>query len=414
MSDKGIFSAVRCYNVKTIQALASAREHAFRRDENSKKRVDLSKTDLSLVSSKYAPDNPRDVVEAFKNFKSETGIKEQKGASVCLHMLCVVSSEWLQETGDPRDPENPRVQELFRESQKWAEAKFGPGSVIASRMDMDEAGSGVVDVFVCPSSVVGQKNRPGQDKRVISTRKALKNIQREYKRKRSFMALQDSFAEFCQANIDPEIQRGIPKELKQREHVHADIYRPIAQQADKLLREAEEVRKTAEDRGFSEGQHKAVEQWNSYNPIGKMLISASVSALDVKKLGSDETAEKASKSINKWKKQNKQLSEKVTNLEKRFDTLKQDFEEVLQQKDKPFRDLQKSHEMTQNILEQLVNHCIDNNFDIRKKFNLIMSDAELDKLNREIVRQFMKDLDQIFGNDFSRVNTVSKSGFVRQ
>jgi len=148
MSDKGIFSAVRCFNVKTIQALASAREHAFRRDENSQKRVDLSRTDMSLVSSEYAPDDPRDVVKAFKSFKERTGIKEQKGASVALHMLCVVSPEWLAETGDPRDPENPRVKELFKASKEWAEEKFGPGCVIASRMDMDEAGSGVVDVFV--------------------------------------------------------------------------------------------------------------------------------------------------------------------------------------------------------------------------------------------------------------------------
>jgi len=63
-------------------------------------------------------------------------------------MLCVVSPEWLAETGDPRDPENPRVKELFKASKEWAEEKFGPGCVIASRMDMDEAGSGVVDVFV--------------------------------------------------------------------------------------------------------------------------------------------------------------------------------------------------------------------------------------------------------------------------
>lgn len=411
MSEKGIFSAVRCFNIKSIQSLANARDHAFRRDENSQKRVDASRTPLNLVVSQYGEDG-RDVVDCFKQFKAKTGIKEQKNASVCLHMLCIVSPEWLQETGDPRDPNNPRVKQLFQQSQAWAESEFGAGSVIASRLDVDEAGAGVVDVFVCPSAVVRQKNRP--DKTVISTRKALKDIQRKYKKPRSFMALQDSWSDYAKNNLDERIQRGIPKSVSQREHVHADIYRPIAQQADKLLREAEEVRKTAEDRGFQGGQHKAVEQWNSYNPLGKMIISASVKAFDLKEEGRKENAISAKKTIQKWKKQNKQLSEKVSNLEQQFQTLKQEFDEVLQQKDKPFRDLQKSHEMTQNILEQIVNHCIDNNFDIRKKFNLIMSDEELDKLNREIVRQFMKDLNDIFGNDLSRVNTVNKSGFVRQ
>lgn len=411
MSDKPIFASVNCKNIKTIQALANARDHAFRLDENSKQRVDASRTPLNLVASQYGSDG-RDVVDCFKQFKAKTGIKEQKGASVAMHMLCIVSPEWLQEAGDPRDPNNPRVKQLFQQSQAWAESAFGAGSVIASRLDVDEAGSGVVDVFVCPSSVITQKNRP--DKTVISTRKALKNIQRKYKKPRSFMALQDSFAEHCKKHLDERIQRGIPKSVSQREHVHADIYRPIAQRADKLLREAEEVRKTAEDRGFQGGQHKAVERWNSYNPLGKMIISASVSAFDLKEAGAKENADKANRAIQKWKNQNKHLSQKVANLEQQFQSLKQDFDEVLQQKDKPYRDLQKSHEMTQNILEQIVNHCIDNNFDIRKKFNLIMSDEELDKLNKEIVRDFMKDLQQVFGNDFGRVNTVSKSGFVRQ
>ena len=411
MSDKPIFASVNCKNIKTIQALANARDHAFRRDENSKQRVDASRTHMNLVASQYGSDG-RDVVDCFKQFKEKTGIREQKGASVAMHMLCIVSPEWLQETGDPRDPNNPRLKDLFKQSQAWAESAFGKGSVIASRLDVDEAGAGVVDVFVCPSSVITQKNRP--DKTVISTRKALKDIQRKYKKPRSFMALQDSFSGHCKEHLDERIQRGIPKSISQREHVHADIYRPMAQQADKLLREAEEVRKTAEDRGFSEGQHKAVEQWNGYNPLGKMLIATSAKAFDLKEIGRKENADKAKKVINKWKRENKKLSEKVANLEKQFDTLKQDFEEVLTKKDKPFRDLQKSHEMTQNILEQLVNHCIDNNFDISKKFNLIMSQEELDKLNREIVRQFMKDLNDIFGNDLSRVNTVNKSGFVRQ
>jgi len=374
MSDKGIFSAVRCFNVKTIQALASAREHAFRRDENSQKRVDLSRTDMSLVSSEYAPDNPRDVVQAFRSFKERTGIKEQKGASVALHMLCVVSPEWLAETGDPRDPDNPRVKELFTKSQEWAEQKFGAGSVIASRLDVDEAGSGVVDVFVCPSSVVGQKNRPGQDKRVISTRKALKTIQREYKRKRSFMALQDSFAEFCQSNLDPDIQRGIPKELKQREHVHADIYRPAVQKAkqveadahalaNEILENAESEKTQILEDARREGLRDGANDFAGSDLITRVVMSGAMKAINLrdearkegKEEGVRETTKKAKRSIETWKKKDLKSQEKIQKLtrekEEISESLKKERERSVDTSE-PLRKLRQENEALKTGIER--------------------------------------------------------------
>ncbi|GBR54714.1 hypothetical protein AA106555_1789 [Neokomagataea thailandica NBRC 106555] len=389
MEREGIFSAVRCYNVKTIQALASAREHAFRRDENSKQRVDASRTHMNIVASDYGEDG-RDVVDCFKNFKSETGIKEQKGASVALHMLCVVSPEWLQETGDPRDPNNPRVKELFRESQKWAELKFGPGSVICSRMDMDEAGSGVVDVFVCPSAVVGQKNRPGQDKRVISTRKALKNIQREYGRPRSFMALQDSFAEHCQSNLDPKIQRGIPKELSQREHVHADIYRPARQQADAMLQEANqdrvqasqmletasvksgEILENATQSGaeivadaekqkakiYYDAKNKAVEDFADKSVFAKSLMAVDYKREAIrsegKAEGSAETGKKAKRAIAGWKKKDQANQEKIQKITQERDELSESLKALRDESadiSEPLRQARREIEEYQTLIE---------------------------------------------------------------
>lgn len=58
---------------------------------------------------------------------------------------------------------------LFDQARKWAEEKFGPGSVIASRMDLDEKGGGVVDVFVVPIHEVRQR---GKTKNQISVNKA--------------------------------------------------------------------------------------------------------------------------------------------------------------------------------------------------------------------------------------------------
>ena len=339
MSEKGMFASVRCYNVKNIQALASAREHAYRRDENSRERVDASRTHFNLVSSDYGDDG-RDVVDCFKQFKAETGIKEQKSASVALHLLCIVSPEWLQETGDPRDPENPRVKELFRESQKWAEKAFGPGSVIASRLDVDEAGSGVVDVFVCPSSVVKQKNR--DDRHVISTRKALKKVQREYKKPRSFMALQDSFAEYAQEHLDSRLQRGIPKSESQREHVHADIYRPAIQKAKQVRefakseamqirseaeQEAKRIAEDAKKQGFQSGAN----DFANNDLISRVVMGSAIRAISLReeakeegrKEGKKETTKKANRAIETWKKNDKQQKEKIKNLTKERDELSQ-------------------------------------------------------------------------------------------
>ena len=178
----------------------------------------------------------------------------------------------------------------------------------------------------------------------------------------------------------------------------------------KAMIEADSIKKTAENRGLQEGREKAVSEWNGLGVVGKMLISTVTPVEKIKNIGKAENAKKANRSIGKWKKQNEKLASEVANLKQQFDSMKNEYEEVLQQKDKPFRDLQKSQQMTQNILEQLVNHCIDNNFNPSKQFKLIMSQEELDKLNKEIVKQFMDDLKQIFGNDN---NKSIKNGFSR-
>ena len=44
------------------------------------------------LAASIAPDSdPRNVIEAFKTFKQETGAKERKGAPMALHLMCVVS-----------------------------------------------------------------------------------------------------------------------------------------------------------------------------------------------------------------------------------------------------------------------------------------------------------------------------------
>jgi len=411
MSEKGMFASVRCYNVKNIQALASAREHAYRRDENSRERVDASRTHLNLVSSDYGDDG-RDVVDCFKQFKAETGIKEQKSASVALHLLCIVSPEWLAETGDPRDPENPRVKELFRESQKWAEQTFGPGSVIASRLDVDEAGSGVVDVFVCPSSVVKQKNR--DDRNVISTRKALKKVQREYKKPRSFMALQDSFAEYAQEHLDSRLQRGIPKSESQREHVHADIYRPAVQKAKQVQEfakseamqirsEAEQQAKQIAEEARKEGFQLGANDFANNDLISRVVMGSAIRAISLReeakeegrKEGISQTSKKAKQTIAKWEKKDKQSQEKIKKITEERDNIKESLKEYMNKSydnDKPMRDLKRQNEQLQSYLgavfESLDMHGINPCPFIKTVYTLDDLMRDCDRIAKEWLESF--------------------------
>jgi len=260
---------------------------------------------------------------------------------------------------------------------------------------------------VCPSSVVGQKNRPGQDKRVISTRKALKNIQREYKKKRSFMALQDSFAEFCQSNLDECIQRGIPKELSQREHVHADIYRPAVQEAkqviefakseamqirsdaeqeaeqiaedaekkaeqvqalaNEILREAEEQKTQIHEDAKKQGLRDGADEFATSDLITRVVLGASMKALNLreegKREGISQTAKKAKETIKKWEKKDKQSQDRIKKLTEERDNTKESLKEYMNKSydnDKPFRDLQKQNEQLQGFLGAVF-ESLDNN-----------------------------------------------------
>lgn len=297
------------------------------------------------------------------------------------------------------------VQEWEKLSIDWLKGQYG--DQLKTVVRHDDEGHQHLHVYIIPDDLKAIGLHPGERLKQQAKEEGKDKKQQNNAYKSGFREWQNSYWQNVGmpcglARIGPG-KRRLSREAWKAEQQQSEALRDVNI-------EAEKIKKTAEDRGFQVGQHKAVEQWNGYNPLGKMLISASVKAFDLKKIGSDETAEKANKSIQKWKKENKRLSEKVANLKQQFDSMKNEYEEVLQQKDKPFRDLQKSQQMTQNILEQLVNHCIDNNFNPSKQFKLIMSQEELDKLNKEIVKQFMDDLTQIFGNDN---NKTIKNGFSR-
>src|SRR5690606_31059828 len=142
-------------------------------------------------------------------------------------LILSVPAVWLAETGSIHSSSNPRNRSAFQNGVLWAEQAFGKDSVYHARMDFDEKGGGVIDVFVAPVRIDGRSKKPR-----ISRHKALKEIQERRGRRMSYMALQDDWAEWCQLHLDPQILRGRPKVETRAEHLSVEEYyeaRRIAQ-----------------------------------------------------------------------------------------------------------------------------------------------------------------------------------------
>lgn len=142
-------AAIRVNKFTSIAQLRGASLHAQRHDETGKARVrDDAEPGFGLAWSKA--ENDRDYLAAFKAHKSELGAGERKGSPLCLQAICVVSPEWVEKAGNLHDPDNPHNRQLFDQAKAWAESWGGEGSVIATRLDLDEKGGAVVDVLVSP------------------------------------------------------------------------------------------------------------------------------------------------------------------------------------------------------------------------------------------------------------------------
>lgn len=211
--------------------------------------VDLSRSSLNMVWSCQENEGAdhRNITAALKEYKAKTGAKEYKDAPPCLHMLVGVSVDWIQETGDLHDPENPRNIALFKAAKDWSEKTFGAGSTIALRMDMDEKGGAVVDVIASPVFTVKQRKT---EKKMISVNKALEAA---FGKTYQYKKAQDSWAEYAQTHLDKDLRRGEDKEKTGREHLHHTAYKEVMEQKERLqtenkflIKENETLRKNRE------------------------------------------------------------------------------------------------------------------------------------------------------------------------
>lgn len=251
-----MFAYCRTYDIKSVQYLTAQTRHALREDKTSQERLRDGATPGTQIHLRPEDPSP-DYVASFKALKKAKEAAERKGAKLGVHIMCGVSPEWLAEGGDIHDPENPRQRQLLDAAVAWANTWSNDG-VFDARIDLDETGSAVVDLFVAPTAE--QKHKSGKSKLTVSVNKALEalSVQHEGKKSRQYSALNTSWAEFAQANLDPRLQRGKPKSETGKEHIPPDRYREMMERATKAEAEAERLKAEAQE--LRDGQAAAVEQ----------------------------------------------------------------------------------------------------------------------------------------------------------
>jgi hypothetical protein len=216
---------VRSLKITNLQYLTKQKRHAHRKDTTSEVRPGAEPRTAILWTPPGLPEggDPRDYRALYRLSRNIRGFAEREGAAIGLHLLVGVSACWIEAAGDLHDRENPRNKKLLTTAVAWVESWAGTGSVFGARLDLDEAGGGVVDVFVAP--VFEQKHKSGRTKLTVSVNKALSNLQTEHKTKYSYEALQTSWHTYAQEHLDESLQRGEPKYKTNREHLSIAEYK---------------------------------------------------------------------------------------------------------------------------------------------------------------------------------------------
>lgn len=308
-TDQTLFAAVRVRRITSLQHLNACAIHGRRKDPSALRRCDSARTGHNIATSDYS-DDPLDLVKAFKERKSRTGAKEYGKAPIGLHALCIVSPDVIRAAGDLHDPDNPLNVQLNEEAKAWAESEFGAGSVIATRLDVDESGGGVVDLFIVP---VRDMVMRGKTKPIISVNKALAEIAERHGRRKSYVALQDSWSDHAKV-LNPDIQRGEERGADSPDYEPPEQFaarKENERQAEQNARHAEQIKEKQRslvktERSLSEGALKLAQEQRVFEE--KRLFIAQIwdvlnreirkSYRSVKKLR-DELAEEQKKG-GKW------------------------------------------------------------------------------------------------------------------
>jgi len=229
------YCSVRVAHLKNITHIHAMTRHAQRADAISQERlrpgavIGTALTWTTRIRDELDPgfdpsdhDQQRDIFTAYKLHKARLGIGETKNGGVGLHVMTVISERHFAQAGNIHDPGNPRLKQFFEESIAWAEDTFGHGSVYMARLDLDEKGTGVVDMFLAPHRIDGRSK-----KKKVCGSKVLVEIARKAGLRKSYTALQTSWATWCQSHIDPAILRGRQVEETGAKHLPVDTYKAV-------------------------------------------------------------------------------------------------------------------------------------------------------------------------------------------
>jgi hypothetical protein len=233
-----LFAYVIANRIKNMAYLKGQIDHARRTSPTAETRPDAT-PGLALKYSIVA--DPDDYAAAHRQHLAQNKARCRGGSAIGLHLLIGVSRECVQEGGDEHGLRNPRNIQLLKEAIAFAEATIG--GVIAARLDLDERGAGVVDVFVVPirarsarSTKTGERiSEPVPE---VSVRKALKEAQQLTGEKREYGSLQTLWAQHARKTLDHRLVRGELKTETGKEHLTPVQFR---QQRAEIARQLEEI-----------------------------------------------------------------------------------------------------------------------------------------------------------------------------
>lgn len=244
------YASVRCRKLSS-GGLVAAERHGRGDDESSKRRrvhsgpralaYSLQRSTTGETSEEWkllGGSDPRqggfNLVAAHDALVTREDVVLRKSAALAMHLLVIVSPGWLDpDDAERRNPENERVRALISGAINWTQTA-GLGPVFGARYDLDERGSGVVDIFAAPIREVrrGRPRKDGSQKTVreITVARALSELASaestdSERTRRSYSALQDSWARYAAAHLDQRIQRGKPRAETGRKYLPPDDFR---------------------------------------------------------------------------------------------------------------------------------------------------------------------------------------------
>lgn len=223
------YAFARVDKLKTIADLVKAQLHADRNEKaNCEVRPGTSPDKDQIRWTRGTGDGVFDLIAGWKEAKGSA--RERQKASICMHLILGVSPEWVQVAGGLHDQANPRNLALLRAAHDFGETQIG--RVAAVRLDLDEMGGGVVDVFCVP--ITGRQPKLKKDGTrspnsvaEISLNKAFVRLKAATGESRDYAALQTAWARHAQSDLDPALLRGERKSKTGRRHLETRQYKEL-------------------------------------------------------------------------------------------------------------------------------------------------------------------------------------------